>query len=143
MFDLDNKVILVVGGRGYLGREFCDCLSKQNAKVISADLGESSLAASKSGRKYDDSDVLNLDIDVTNKDSVSSVIETVIKDFGKIDVLIFSVTAKPKDFYAPYTECSLDGWQKVIRTELDGVFLVTQAVGRVMEKQKSGSIILM
>ncbi len=143
MFELDNKVVLVVGGRGYLGRDFCHHLKKQNAKVISADLQLASKAASKSSFEYDQEDILQLDIDVTNKLSVSQVVSDVLNRYGRIDVLVFSVTAKPKDFYAPYTECSLEGWQSVIHAELDGVFLLTQEVGRVMERQKNGSIILM
>ena len=143
MFNLKDKVILVVGGRGYLGRDFCYYLNKQKGTVISADLKESSKAASKSKNKKDQSKIIQLNIDVTDKKSVSQTVERVIKKYGKIDVLVFSVTAKPNDFYLPYTECSLAGWQKVIRDELDGVFLVTQRVGRQMEKQKNGSIILL
>ena len=51
MFDLKNKVIIVVGGRGYLGRDFCYYLNKQNGIVISADLKKKSTAASKSKNK--------------------------------------------------------------------------------------------
>jgi len=143
MFELDEKVVLVVGGRGYLGRNFCHYLHKQNAIVISADLNIVSKAASKSEDQYKSDDVIQVDIDVTDKESIANVICGVIEKFGRIDVLLFSVTAKPKDFYLPYTECSLEGWQSVIHAELDGVFLLTQEVGRVMEEQKCGSIILM
>ncbi len=48
MFDLTNKIVLIVGGRGYLGRDFCQALRSQNATVISADLHTQSQAASKS-----------------------------------------------------------------------------------------------
>ena len=48
MFDLTNKIVLIVGGRGYLGRDFCQALRSQNAIVISADLPIQSQAASKS-----------------------------------------------------------------------------------------------
>ena len=143
MFELDEKVVLVVGGRGYLGRNFCHYLQEQNAIVISADLNITSKAASKSEDQYKSDDVIQVDIDVTNKKSIAIVVDGIIEQFGRIDVLLFSVTAKPKDFYLPYIECSLEGWQSVIHAELDGVFLLTQEVGRVMEKQKCGSIILM
>jgi NAD(P)-dependent dehydrogenase (short-subunit alcohol dehydrogenase family) len=143
MFNLKDKVILVVGGRGYLGRDFCYYLNKQKGTVISADLKESSKAASKSKNKKDQSKIIQLNIDVTDKKSVSQTVERVIKKYGKIDVLVFSVTAKPNDFYLPYTECSLKGWQSVISAELDGVFLVTQKVGRYMEQKEKGSIILL
>ena len=143
MFELKNKVILVIGGRGYLGRDFCYYLNKQNGIVISADKKETSNAASKSEDKKSQSGIIQVDIDVTKEDSVSQVVDKIIKDHGKIDVLVFSVTDKPKDFYLPFTECSLEGWQSVIHAELDGAFLITKKVGKVMETQMSGSIILL
>lgn len=142
MFDLDDKVILVVGGRGYLGREFCQKLRLQNAQVISADLPSLSKAASKSNYNQEFDDIEQMDIDVTSKDSVCLVIESILQRYKRIDTLIYSVTSKPDDFYLPFTECSLDGWQSVINTELDGLFIIAQQVGRSMEKQKSGNIIL-
>ena len=51
MFNLDKKVIVVIGGRGYLGRDFCYYLKKQNGIVISADLKESSMASLKSKKR--------------------------------------------------------------------------------------------
>ena len=143
MFELDEKIVLVVGGRGYLGRDFCHHFKKQNATVISADLNVVSKASSKSAYSHSQEGIVQVDIDVTDKSSVSEVVNKIVDEYGRIDILVFSVTAKPKDFYLPYTECSLEGWQSVIHAELDGVFLLTQEVGRVMEKQKSGSIILM
>ncbi len=143
MFDLDDKVILVVGGRGHLGRDFCAHLKRQKAIVISADLKKLSKAASVSKKaESEDNAVVQKNVDVTDKDSVRLLVEEIINEFGRIDGLVFGVTSKPKDFYSPYTECSLEGWRSVIQVELDGVFLVTQEVGRVMESQKQGSIIL-
>jgi len=142
MFDLTNKIVLIVGGRGYLGRDFCQALSSQNASVISADLPIESQAASKSEFNNEFSDIDQLDVDVTDKDSVSKMVALIIEKYGRIDTLIFSVTAKPHDFYAPFVECSLEGWQSVIHTELDGLFLVAQEVGRAMEKKEQGNIIL-
>jgi NAD(P)-dependent dehydrogenase (short-subunit alcohol dehydrogenase family) len=141
MFDLANKVVLVVGGRGYLGREFCQKLRLQNATVISADLPDLSKAASKAEFDSEFDDIEQVDIDVTNKESVSLTIGFVLEKYGKIDTLIYSVTAKPDDFYMPFTECSLEGWQSVIHVELDGLFLVSQEIGRFMEEKRQGSVI--
>lgn len=143
MFDLTEKVILVLGGRGYLGRDFCHHLKKQNAIVFSADVNETSIAASKSNDFKDQEGVQQLDIDVTNADSIKKAINKILEKHNKIDALIYSVSAKPDDFYLPYTECSLEGWQKVIQVELDGVFMLTKEVGKIMEKQKSGSIVFL
>ena len=143
MFNLKNKVVLVVGGRGYLVRDFCHYLNKQNAVVISADKDTVSMAAARSTsvKKMDGVEQINLD--VTNANSVAEAVKNIIKKYNRIDVLVYSVSAKPDDFYLPYTECSLEGWQKVIQVELDGAFLVTKEVGKFMEKQNNGSIILL
>ena len=110
MFDLTDKVVLVVGGRGYLGREFCQKLRLQNATVISADLPNPSKAADKAEFDGNFDDIEQVNIDVTNKKSISSVISLILEKFGSIDTLIYSVTAKPDDFYMPFIECSLKGW---------------------------------
>ena len=89
MFDLKNKVVLVVGGRGYLGREFCQKLRLQNATVVSADLPKLSKAADKSEFISEIDDIDQLDIDVTNSKSISSVVSLVLEKYGKIDILIY------------------------------------------------------
>ncbi|MDA8869502.1 SDR family oxidoreductase [Methylophilaceae bacterium] len=141
MFNLKDKVVLVVGGRGYLGREFCRALREQNAHVISADLPFPSKAAKKSSFKSYDDDIEQMDVDVTNKDSIDLLVSKIEKKHSKIDTLIYSVTAKPDDFYLPFTECSLEGWQSVLHAELDGLFLTAQIVGKLMESEKKGSMI--
>ena len=143
MFNLKNKVVLVVGGRGYLGRDFCHYLKEQDATVISADMENVSNAALSSNSAKDLTGVQQVNIDVTDSSSVTVVIKDIVKKYKRIDVLVYSVSAKPDDFYLPYTECSLEGWQKVINVELDGVFLVTKEVGKVMESQCNGSMILL
>ena len=141
MFELKNKIVLIMGGRGFLGRSFCQLLSEQGATIISADLKLESKAASASVFKEELKNIDQRDVDVTSKRSVIKLVSSIIKKYGRIDTLIYSVTAKPNDFYLPFTECSLEGWQSVIKSELDGLFLVSQEVGRSMEEKEQGNII--
>ena len=141
MFDLKDKVIFIIGGRGYLGREFCRALVQQDAVVVSADLPALSNAAKKSQFSKNIEGVDQVDINVEDSESVDGVVDYVKKTYGRIDVLIYSATSKPKDFYFPFTECSLEGWQSVINVELNGLFLAAQKVGALMEGQKNGSMI--
>ena len=136
-FDLSNKIALVIGGRGVLGRRFCDTFQKNGAHVYAADLPSSET------EKQQGINVSHLDVDVRDPESVSRLIDNVLASEPQIDILVYSVTAKPKDFYAPFTECSLEGWRFVLQTELDGLFLLTQKVGKVMEEAGRGSIILL
>ena len=140
-FSLSGKTALVVGGRGYLGSRFCLELQDAGANVYAADLLETSKAAAADTNKVSVADIKNLVVDVTDEQSVKSMIEAIKEDTQSIDILVYSVTAKPDDFYYPFTECSLEGWQKILRAELDGLFLVTSKVGSVMENAGQGSII--
>lgn len=143
-FELTGKNALVVGGRGFLGRRFCAALAEFGAKVYAADLVEPSLAAARdSSAIATDQSIEQFNCDVTNPESVRQMVEQVSAAAERIDVLVYSVTAKPKDFYVPFTECSLEGWQLVLRVELDGLFLITQSVGKIMECAGAGSMIFL
>jgi NAD(P)-dependent dehydrogenase (short-subunit alcohol dehydrogenase family) len=139
-FDLTGKNALVVGGRGFLGRRFCAALAEFGASVYSADLPQPSLAAaSDHSLPTTDTTTTQYNCDVSDPDSVKQLVAAI----PQMDVLVYSVTAKPRDFYRPFTECSLEGWQLVLRAELDGLFLVTQAVGKTMERAGSGRMIFL
>ena len=143
-FELNGKNALVVGGRGFLGRRFSAALAEFGARVYSADLPEPSLAAARdSSGVVSDQTIEQFYCDVTDPASVRQMVQQVSAAAEHIDVLIYSVTAKPKDFYVPFTECSLEGWQLVLRAELDGLFLVTQVVGKIMESAGAGSMIFL
>jgi len=142
-FELNGKVVLVVGGGGLLGRRFAAACREYGADVVSADLAQASRAASSDQSDMSAPDeVVRLEVDITDEASADAMVDEVMDRFGRIDVLIYSVTTKPDDFYKPYTECSLEGWRAVLSAELDGAFLATQRVGRMMEQAERGSIIL-
>jgi NAD(P)-dependent dehydrogenase (short-subunit alcohol dehydrogenase family) len=142
-FDLTDRVALVVGGRGLLGRRTCAALAEFGARVYSADLTQPSLAASSdtSASLNTAANIEQRDVDVTDPASVAALVKAVVADASRIDTLVYSVTAKPQDFYKPLTECSLEGWQMVLRAELDGLFLVVQQAGRIMEQARKGNMI--
>lgn len=142
-FGLNSKVALVVGGRGYLGRSFCAGLAEAGAYVYSADLGNASPASRGASKLKAHKNIAQKNVDVTDPASVKSLVDGIVKDRGRIDVLVYSVSTKCPDFYKPYTDCSLEGWQEVIKTELDGMFVCTQQAGRHMEKAGRGSIVLL
>jgi NAD(P)-dependent dehydrogenase (short-subunit alcohol dehydrogenase family) len=143
-FDLTGKTALVVGGRGFLGRRFARALQECGARVYAADIPDASPAASKDLTSQTESDdIVQINVDVTDEDAVVQMVSSVAGDGSQIDILIYAATTKPKDFYRPFTECSLEGWQDVLRVELDGLFLVTREVGRMMERANRGSIVLL
>jgi len=144
-FDLTNKTALVMGGRGFLGRRFCAALAEFGAKVYSADLPDLSLAAASDHTmsSVEDLGIEQFDCDVREPASIERLVAEVSARTPRVDILVYCVTAKPRDFYKPFTECSLDGWQSVLRVELDGLFLITQAIGQTMERAGAGSMIFL
>ena len=142
-FNCTDKVALVVGGRGYLGRNFCAGLAEAGAYVYSADLPHES-PASRGAKSLEVSEhIIQKQVNVTDPVSVKQLVDGIMQERSKIDILVYSISTKPSDFYYPYTECSLEGWRDVIKTELDGMYLCTQQVGSHMEKVKRGSIIIL
>lgn len=141
--DLTGKVVLVVGGRGYVGRHCCAAMRRQGASVHAADIAEASTAARAQGDVAQDERIRQWDVDVTEPGSVDALVNNVLESDGRVDVLVYAATAKPADFYKPYPDCSLDGWRTLLQVELDGLFLVTQRVAPVMQEAGGGSIICM
>jgi len=142
LFDLDDRVAVVTGGAGVLGQEFARTLAERGAQVVLADLDQSRCDKSAA----DISDVhkrtcLGISADVTSPMAVAAMVDRTRSEFGRIDVLINNAATQPPGFFAPLQEYSLDVWNQVLAVNLTGMFVVAQAVGKVMVEQGRGSII--
>ena len=138
LFDLRKRVALITGGAGGLGRAFAEGLAASGAIVAVADIdldGASGLAATINQRGQR---ALGLQMDVTDVKSVQQVTDRLCSEFGRIDVLVNShgITKRMPAEEFPEAE-----WDRIIAVNLKGVFLCCQIVGRVMLRQKRGSII--
>ena len=143
LFDLTGKTAVVVGGRGFLGKRFCNVLQAYGATVFSLDKETESKAALKEDNsKVKINDQINqLVVDVRDENSIKTVIEKIVQVSNTIDIFIYAVTTKSRDYWLPITECTLEGWREVLSVELDGAFLFTKYIGKEMEKHKKGSMI--
>ena len=146
MFNLEDKVAVVTGGAGILGSHFCAGLVESGAIVAVVDIQEKKaqeLAKSLSERFK--SKVIGVGCDVSEANSVKDMVEQVVAELGKIDILHNNAASKSDDldaFFAPFEEYSLDQWRQIMAVNLDGMFLVAQAIGKQMIDQgKGGSII--
>ncbi len=140
--NLKGKKIVVIGGEGFLGKHLCKKLIDLKAKVISAD-NKKILKNQKEKKFKNKSQIHYYSVDATNENSMNLFYENIIKSQKKIDILIYTITTKPDDFYSPFTSASLKGWKKIISTELDGAFLAAKLFGKHMEKRKSGKMIFL
>lgn len=149
LFDLTGRTAVVTGGAGILGREFCRTLASHGARVAVVDVDGSSAEAT--AREIVDAvpgaDTFGVACDVADPESVEAMVARVIDRYGGIDFLNSNAATKSEDhdaFFARYEDYSLAEWRRIMAVNLDGMFLVTQAVGRRMvERGAGGSIVMM
>jgi NAD(P)-dependent dehydrogenase (short-subunit alcohol dehydrogenase family) len=144
-FDFSGKVVLITAGAGILGPQFAAGFLQHGASVMIADINASAtqkvtadLTAAHPGK------IAGLVSDVADPISVAKMVQDTIRQFGSIDILINNAAYFPDDFpsfFTPFERYSLDQWRKVMAVNIDGMFLVAQAVGNQMLAQGGGSII--
>ena len=136
---LSGKVALVTGASRGIGKSIAISLGVLGAEVIvnysSSDASAEEVAKSindKGGSSY------KLKFDVSDEESVSTAINQIIRDSGKIDILINNAGIT-RDGLLMRMKASQ--WDEVLNTNLKGVFLCTKNVSKFMIKQRSGKII--
>lgn len=146
LFDLSGKVALVTGGTGIQGKRITRSLAANGADVVVADLDQDTVAA-QAAEIADEYGVRTLGIvcDVADKASVENMVGESVAQLGHIDVLHNNAASKsknPGDFFVPFEDFDFDVWRQVMGVNIDGMFLVAQAVGKQMIAQgRGGSII--
>ena len=138
LFDLTGKVAVVVGGGGGIGRAQALGLADAGADVIIASRKLEHLEPVVKEIKAKKRKSLAVSVDVTQEKSVQAMVDAILKQFPRIDILVNAAgiaIRKPADSFP------VDEWQQVMDINTRGTFLCCQAVGRVMIKQKSGKII--
>lgn len=146
LFSLHKKTAIVTGGLGILGRQFCAGLAEFGANVVVVDLDkEKAEAFAQELTETYQNKSLGIACDVASTKDVKRMVTKAVEEFGEIHVLHNNAASKSADlhaFFAPFEEYSLEEWRKIMSVNLDGIFLVAQAVGAQMVKQgKGGSII--
>ena len=143
---LNGKIAIITGGAGILGKHFSEGLASCGSHVVIVDLNKNAaeILASDLTRRYGQQ-CISIECDVSEPASVNSMVAEVVKQFGDIHVLHNNAASKSSDleaFFAPFEEYTLDQWREVAKVNIDGMFLVAQAIGKKMvEQNKGGSIV--
>ena len=139
-FCLDKKVAIITGAYGGIGRGISIALIEAGSDVVLVGRNYSLLQKFVAELKKINGDrtILPIKADVTNITEIDFVVKKTIEVFKKIDILVNNAGINLREKAEEFTE---DYWDRVINTNLKGTFLFTQAVGKVMIKQKKGKII--
>ncbi|MFD1851856.1 SDR family NAD(P)-dependent oxidoreductase [Oceanobacillus bengalensis] len=140
MFKLDNRVAIVTGSgspKG-IGRNIALTLAKQGAAIVVADMNVEGIKDTVQAIEEAGGKALGVELNVTNKESVDAMIETVLAEFGRIDILINNAGISQK---VTVEDMTLEDITKVFNVNMFGLFLCTQAVLKPMKEQKFGRIV--
>jgi NAD(P)-dependent dehydrogenase (short-subunit alcohol dehydrogenase family) len=145
LFDLSGKTALITGAGGILGSHFSAGLAEAGANLALIDLDEEALLklTSKLSLQYGVK-VKGYVCNVSDEKSVHEIVAMCISDFGRIDILHNNAACKSEDlraFFSSFEEYSYKQWREIMAVNLDGMFLMAQAVGKHMLTQGGGSII--
>jgi NAD(P)-dependent dehydrogenase (short-subunit alcohol dehydrogenase family) len=145
LFSLAEKVAVVTGACGLLGRQHCEALAAAGAKVVVADLDEvaAQVVAAGLGAGH-----LAIGMDVTDRGSLEAARQRIHEKYGRLDVLVNNAAindmfenpllAAEQSMFEHYP---LEMWDRSWKVNVSGVFLTSQVLGGVMAEQGSGSII--
>lgn len=139
LFDLTGRVAVVTGGSKGLGFAMASGLASAGADVVlvSRHEDQARTAAAEIAKAYCRKAV-GIKADVTNQSDVEALVARVLKDLGRIDILINNAGINIR---GPIDGLSLEQFREVQRVNVEGVWLASRAVVPHMKGRKSGRII--
>lgn len=138
---LKDKVAVVTGAAGGIGKEIAALFVREGARVVVADLNQGAADAAAVEIGGPDKRAVGVGMDVTSEEQVGAGIARTIATFGRIDVLVSNAGIQT---VAPIDEFDFIKWKQLLAIHLDGAFLTTRAVLQEMYRSgHGGSIIYM
>lgn len=133
-----SKVMVVTGGAGGIGSEICRCLAKDGLRVVVADYAKEAAEQVAADIRQAKGDAIAVQVDVGSKASVSEMMKQVLAKYGQVDILFNGAGVMTR---IPVVELPEEEWDRVLRINLKGTFLCSQAAAKHMIPKKQGRII--
>ena len=147
MKNLKNKVVILTGALGLLGKSIAQSLAKEKAIIIMLDIKKNNDIKKVKEYKLIKNNLYYYKCDVTKIKEIKKIAKIVYNKFRKIDILINAaaitdaVEKKTNPEFSKFENFSLKDWSKSININLNSMFLCSQVFGNKMIKQKKSSII--
>ncbi len=132
------EVAIVTGGAGGLGSSICAALAEDGIQVVVADFRKDDAEALAAKLKSEGKEASAVGVDVGDKQSVAAMVQSAMDAYGQLDHQINFAGLMSR---FPIAEMAVEEWDRVIRVNLRGVFLCSQAAAAAMRPRKSGRII--
>ncbi|MDI9878629.1 SDR family NAD(P)-dependent oxidoreductase [Flectobacillus longus] len=137
MFNLTDKVVVITGAAGGLGKAFALAFAEQGAKIAVCDKNIQGAIETASEIKG----AIAIEVDVANEQSTQRMAQQVMDAFGRIDVLVNNAAIYATIQRKPFFEITEAEWDLVMNVNLKGVWMVSKAIFPFMKNNGSGKII--
>ena len=145
LFSIEGKVVIITGGSGVLGTEMSKYLASQGAKVVVLDRAKEAGEKLVAEIKLAGNEAMFLTTDVLNKEALEKNKEDILKQYGKIDVLVNAAGGNmPGATIAPdktIFDLNIDDFKKVVDLNLFGTVIPTMVFAKSMVDSGAGNII--
>lgn len=138
MGKLDGKVAIVTGAARGIGKAIALRFAGEGADIVVSDVKTPDVEATAAKIREAGRKAVAVTADVSKKDEVERMVATAVDTFKKVDILVNNAGISRREVLLEMTE---EDWDKVLDTNLKGVFLCTQAAAKHMVQQKYGKII--
>lgn len=135
-FGSQNKIVIVTGGAGQLGRSLCYHFDLNKSNVVMADLDLNICEEKIKQLKL--KNTIPLTLDVTDLNSIKSGFQFIFDKYGRIDILINNAGIA---VFTPFEERTYEEFDKIMKVNVYGTFFCSKEVLKYMEKQDKGSIV--
>ena len=134
----ENQVVLITGAANGIGQACAFRFAEEGANIVCLDVNDDANQATAEKCRDLGVEALSFHCDVTDEQTIKKIVQSVMDQWGRIDVLVASAGIYTG---TPLADVPLSQWQRTIDINLTGTFLSNQAVAPIMIAQKSGSII--
>jgi NAD(P)-dependent dehydrogenase (short-subunit alcohol dehydrogenase family) len=140
---LNDKVIVVTGGAGLIGKEFIQAIVEQEGIAIIADINLELAGKVKEelSKKLNTTKIDFISLDITSKESINNMINILDKKYGKIDALVNNAYPRNKNYGRTFFDVEYEDFKENISLNLGGYFTTSQQMAKYFQKQGYGNII--
>jgi gluconate 5-dehydrogenase len=138
LFDLSGRLALVTGSSDGIGFALATGLGRAGAGIVLNGRDAGKLAAAAQRLKDQGIVVEAARFDVADREAVLAAVERIERDLGPVDILVNNAGVQRR---SPFEDFPEETWREIMAINIDGVFHVTQAVGKRMIERKRGRIV--
>ncbi|WP_067038043.1 SDR family oxidoreductase [Allomuricauda sp. CP2A] len=127
---LSNKVILVTGGSGLIGKAIMEDIQSKGGIALNLDIGVDT-----------DLKLNTIHFDITSDESILQTLDIVVHQYGRIDGLVNNAYPRTKDWSAPFENIPNESFSKNVDMQLSRIFALSKPVLKIMKEQGHGAIV--